>query len=183
MLQVVEVTDAMLRTLMYRCGLHGFGYIDTCMMSYGCRWHVVERMVDPDGSYSIAVVGSFDEVREAFCEVNYRIAYRDDYAPEGWTSDYELWHVNEHRYFLFDGAHSFCDYVDVLPQWLYCVEDWDGTRIYTTDAEDWEDSVKLYGQGSVSSPTVKALSFRYRDVLAGAIEFESYFPVITVKCL
>lgn len=178
MFELVEVTESMVNEACFFGGL-----IDNYSLDTSCRYHVVERMIDSDGNYDITVVRSCDDIHTAFDEVWFRAGYREVYAPEGWTSEYEIWHVNEHRYFLYDGAHSFCEYLDVLPQWLYCVEDWDGTKLFELSAEDWEDTAKLYGGGSLSSPTVKVLKLRYHDRLSGDIDYEAYFPVVTVKCL
>lgn len=177
MYELIEVTDSMVKQTCYFSGR-----VDIWAFEYGCRYHVVELMIGPDGDWDITVVRSTDDVRTAIDEVWFRDGYRADYAPEGWTSEYEIWAVWDSRYFMYDSKNTFCEYFEVLPQWLYCVEDWDGRRLFTTSAEDWEEDVKLYGGGSVSSPTVKALKFHYHDRL-GYLEYEAYFPVITVKVL
>lgn len=178
MFELVEVTYSMVKEACFFGGrIHNYG-LDT-----SCRYHVVERIIEPDGDWEMSVVNSFDDVHMAFSEVWERALHCADITPEGWTYEHEIWHVNEHRYFLYDAAHSFCEYFDALPQWLYCVEDWDGTKLFDISAEGWEETAKLYSYGlSLSSPSIESKRFCYHDRLNGALNFEAYFPVVTVKC-
>lgn len=144
-MMVHRITTESLRQLVSLHSLYdtagGFGHIDFSSFDCGKTYHVVERIVNvSDGSYSIAVVGSFGSVSACLDEIEFRADYCQNYA-RGCYSECEIWQHVYNRYTWTvetapgSGRKEY-DFCDSIPTFLVGTSNPYEVRLYA-DPEEW----------------------------------------------